>query len=160
MDSFLSRFRFILLDALVSALYIHNVLLNKRYIISILIVLFFSLFRWTYLLFQVFSHYLFTPSVPLYDQVKWTVILFQNAAVLEVVHAATGLVRANPVLTAFQVASRVIVVCGILMATEAPRHSIGLALALLAWSVTEIIRYSMYTLSLLGQAPYFLTWLR
>ncbi|CAH1102667.1 unnamed protein product [Psylliodes chrysocephalus] len=115
---------------------------------------------WTYLLFQVFSHYLFTPSVPLYDQVKWTVILFQNAAVLEVVHAATGLVRANPVLTAFQVASRVIVVCGILMATEAPRHSIGLALALLAWSVTEIIRYSMYTLSLLGQAPYFLTWLR
>ncbi|CAG9863277.1 unnamed protein product [Phyllotreta striolata] len=115
---------------------------------------------WSYLFFQLISHYLFTTSESLYEEVKWTVIVFQNAAVLEVIHAATRIVRSNPLLTAFQVASRVIVVCGILIATKSPRDSLGLPLALLAWSVTEIIRYSMYALSLLGQAPYFLTWLR
>lgn len=79
---------------------------------------------------------------------------------LEVIHAATGIVKSNPVVTAVQVASRVMVVCGILIATESPRESVGLSLALLAWSVTEVIRYSTYMLTLLESVPYFLKWLR
>lgn len=106
------------------------------------------------------SHYVLGNNKPLYDSVQWTVIIFQNAAVLEVIHAATGLVPSNPVITAFQVASRVMVVCGVFMVTEAFRDSIGLPLALLAWSVTEVIRYANYTLNLLNAVPYFLVWLR
>lgn len=99
-------------------------------------------------------------TIPLYETLKWTVIIFQNAALLEVVHAATGIVSSNPLLTALQVASRVGVVCLVLIPFQAPRDSLGLPLALLAWSITEIIRYSTYTLSLLGNVPYFLKFLR
>ncbi|XP_018571299.1 very-long-chain (3R)-3-hydroxyacyl-CoA dehydratase 2 [Anoplophora glabripennis] len=116
---------------------------------------------WSYLLYQLISFYLLSNTTKsLYNTVKCTVIIFQNAAVLEVVHAAMGMVKSNPVLTAFQVASRVIVVCGVLMATEAPRESIGLTCALTAWSITEIIRYATYTLNLLNIVPYVLKWLR
>ncbi|CAH1183756.1 unnamed protein product [Phaedon cochleariae] len=115
---------------------------------------------WSYLLYQLAGHYLTSSERSLYDTVKCTVAVFQNAAVLEVVHAATGLVRSDPIITAFQVASRVLVVCGVLMATASARESIGLSLALLAWCVTEIIRYSLYTLTIVGSVPHFLKYLR
>lgn len=79
---------------------------------------------------------------------------------LEIVHAATGMVASNPVLTTFQVFSRVMIVCGVLIATYAARESIGLVLCLVAWGITEIIRYSTYTLNILGGVPYFLKWMR
>ncbi|XP_074027035.1 3-hydroxyacyl-CoA dehydratase 1 isoform X2 [Leptinotarsa decemlineata] len=115
---------------------------------------------WTYLLYQVVTYYLTSPNKSLYETIKCTVHIFQNAAVLEVIHAITRLVRSDPIITTFQVASRVMVVCGVLMATSAARESMGLGLCLLAWSVTEIIRYSTYTLTLVGAVPYFLKWLR
>nr|CAH7741892.1 unnamed protein product [Callosobruchus chinensis] len=66
----------------------------------------------------------------------------------------------NPFITAAQIASRVVVVCGVLMVTQSARDTIGLPMALLAWSVTEIIRYSTYAFTLIGGVPYFLKWLR
>lgn len=121
------------------------------------------IFRWTYMLYQLISFYLSSHTFgdqTLYETLKWTVIIFQNAAVLEIIHAATGIVHSNPILTAFQVMSRVIIVCGVLIITYSSRESIGLTLCILAWSITEIIRYSMYTLSLLDVVPYFVKWLR
>ena len=38
--------------------------------------------------------------------------------------------------------------------------SLGFPLLLFAWTITEIIRYSMYTFNLLSSPPYLLTWLR
>lgn len=54
------------------------------------------------------------------------------------------------------------VVCGVLLATpvEYAAASSGLPLALLAWSVTEIIRYGYYFMNLMGAVPHFLVWLR
>lgn len=77
-------------------------------------------------------------------------------------HAATGLVKSNPVITTFQVLSRVVVVCLVIQATPAAyaAASFGLPLALLAWSVTEIIRYGYYFTSILGFVPHILVWLR
>ena len=40
------------------------------------------------------------------------------------------------------------------------RHSLGVPLLLLAWSITEVIRYSFYALSLFNSVPYFIIWLR
>ncbi|XP_066258551.1 very-long-chain (3R)-3-hydroxyacyl-CoA dehydratase hpo-8 [Euwallacea similis] len=115
---------------------------------------------WSAILFQ-FILYCVSPSnKSLYETVKCTLNVFQNAAVLEVLHAATGMVKSNPILTAFQVASRVIVVCAILLATYSARDSWGLPLALTAWSITEIIRYSNYTLNLINSVPYVLKYLR
>lgn len=126
---------------------------------TILLILIFS-YRWSYLLFQLINHYVSGSKTSLYDTVEWTVIIFQNAAVLEVVHAATRMVPSNPIITAFQVASRVFVVCGAFMPTIGARETSGLPLALLAWSVTEVIRYGNYTLSLLNSVPYFIVYLR
>lgn len=125
-----------------------------------LIILFFFFSRWSYLLYQLIEHYIQGNTSSLYEKVKWTVIIFQNAAVLEVVHAAVKIVPSNPVITAFQVASRVMLVCGVLIPTKASHETIGLPLALFAWSVTEVIRYGNYTLSLLNLVPYAVVFLR
>lgn len=54
------------------------------------------------------------------------------------------------------------VVCGVILATPAEyaASSPGLPLALIAWSITEIIRYLYYFLNLLGHVPYPVVWLR
>eukprot|EP00892_Ulva_mutabilis_P006874 jgi/Ulvmu1/4559/UM002_0287.1 len=110
----------------------------------------------------------------LYDDVMLAVKITQSLAVLEVVHAAVGLVRSPVFTTAQQVASRIFIVWGILAATpDAVKFgsialfrlggiSFGLDLfsLMLAWSVTEVIRYSFYALKEVGSAPAFLTWLR
>lgn len=106
------------------------------------------------------THYTNQQSSSLYESVKWTVIIFQNAAVLEIFHAATRLVPSNPVITTFQVFSRVMVVCGVLMPTVGGQESPGLPLALLAWTITEIIRYMYYALNIVGFVPHLIVWLR
>ncbi|XP_045470287.1 very-long-chain (3R)-3-hydroxyacyl-CoA dehydratase hpo-8 [Harmonia axyridis] len=116
---------------------------------------------WSFLLYQLITYYLASNNQKsLYETVKYTVIIFQNAAILEVVHAFLKLVSSNPIVTVQQISSRVIVVCGVLMITDSSRESLGLPLALFAWSVTEVIRYGNYTMNLLGHVPYIVKWLR
>ena len=55
---------------------------------------------------------------------------------------------------------RVYVVWAILYMCPTSQLSIGFPLLLFAWTITEIIRYSMYAVSLVGNPPFFLTWLR
>ncbi|XP_012272817.1 very-long-chain (3R)-3-hydroxyacyl-CoA dehydratase 2 [Orussus abietinus] len=107
-------------------------------------------------------HYDSATSLSLWETVKPYVIVFQNAAALEIIHSATGLVPSNPLITTFQVLSRVVVVCAVILATPSTyaAASPGLPLALTAWSITEIIRYMYYFLNLIGYVPYFVTWLR
>lgn len=100
--------------------------------------------------------------------------LTQTAALLEVLHSLLGVVRAPIMTTVMQVASRVWIVWGIMVAAPAQvasqgitilplgSHSIQLSLMslLLAWSITEIIRYSFFAFKELGMTPYPLLWLR
>jgi len=116
---------------------------------------------WSYLLYQLVTHYMSGRTTEsLWPEVKLTLLIFQNAAVLEIVNVAIGVVKSNLILTTFQVLSRVLVVCGILLATPTAPLSPGLPLALLAWSVTEIIRYLYYALNIVGLVPYALVWCR
>lgn len=116
---------------------------------------------WSYLLLQILGHYLsFNDTTPLWEKVKWTVIIFQNAALIEVVNVALGFVKSNLALTFFQVMSRVMVVCGVLIATPTGPVSPGLPLALFAWTITEIIRYLFYALNLMNAVPDLLIWCR
>ncbi|KAK9816955.1 hypothetical protein WJX72_007375 [[Myrmecia] bisecta] len=98
----------------------------------------------------------------------------QTAAVLEVFHSAFGLVRSPVMTTLMQITSRIWVVWGLLHPVPGPTTSGSIPLLklpnftlkldlfslLLAWSITEIIRYSFYALKEAGRAPYFLLWLR
>ncbi|GAB0092336.1 Very-long-chain (3R)-3-hydroxyacyl-CoA dehydratase [Sergentomyia squamirostris] len=117
---------------------------------------------WSYMLYQLVAYYTIDSGSgkSLWDYLYLTVIIFQNAAVLEIVHAAIGIVPSNVIITTFQVLSRVMVVCGVVMATPTAKVSPGLPLALLAWSVTEIIRYGYYALNLIKNVPSIVTWLR
>ncbi|KAL7748245.1 hypothetical protein RI367_006431 [Sorochytrium milnesiophthora] len=88
--------------------------------------------------------------------------LVQTLAVLEIVHAATGIVKSPVMVTGGQVASRLLLVWGILygFGSAKVQQNYALTTLTLAWSMTEIVRYAFYGLAQLNIRPYLLTWLR
>ncbi|KAF7862733.1 hypothetical protein EAF04_007606 [Stromatinia cepivora] len=88
--------------------------------------------------------------------VKWT----QTMALLEVVHAATGVVRAPVSTTGMQVASRLLLVWFIVNPFPWVAKSAGYSSMLIAWSVTEVIRYFYFVITLSGYKPAIVTWFR
>ncbi|KAK5725772.1 hypothetical protein LTR15_003962 [Elasticomyces elasticus] len=107
---------------------------------------------------------------------KWT----QTLAALEIVHAAigtlcrlrsvhgmntdmvAGLVRAPLMTTVMQVASRFLLVWGVVFFfPTTTSQSRAYTSMLLAWSVTEVVRYSYFAISLgYGKVPERLIWVR
>ncbi|XP_046392934.1 very-long-chain (3R)-3-hydroxyacyl-CoA dehydratase 2 [Ischnura elegans] len=116
---------------------------------------------WSYIFYLILEYY-FVPTSHenLWESVKFALIIFQNAAVLEIIHAALRFVPSNVMITTFQVLSRVMAVCGVLIPFEESQKSIGLLLLLFAWTITEIIRYSYYAVNIVGNVPYFIIWCR
>ncbi|KAJ2894666.1 PTPLA-domain-containing protein [Zalerion maritima] len=90
------------------------------------------------------------------DFTKWT----QTMAGMEVLHAAFGVVRAPLATTVIQVASRYLLVWGVVEQFPYLGGSPVYTSMLLAWSITEVIRYSYFALSLSNVQPKSLTWLR
>ncbi|KAI5209697.1 hypothetical protein AUEXF2481DRAFT_30461 [Aureobasidium subglaciale EXF-2481] len=89
---------------------------------------------------------------------KWT----QTLALLEVVHAAVGIVRAPLLTTLMQVASRILLIWGIVHPfPNTVAYSPIYSSMLVAWSVTEVIRYSYFAINLsTGSVPGIWLWLR
>ncbi|EGC35788.1 hypothetical protein DICPUDRAFT_151830 [Dictyostelium purpureum] len=115
---------------------------------------------WSYILFLLSVHLFETKSpIGVWEKVGDLVRIFQYAAVLEIVHSALGLVRTSAVTTFIQVFSRVACV---FLADNIPstQNHFFLSLMLMSWSITEVIRYSFYALSILKIDLYFLGWLR
>jgi len=88
----------------------------------------------------------------------------QSAAIMEIVHAAVGLVRSPVFVTALQVGSRI---AAIFCVTNSPnaQTQFGCGLMILSWSFIEVPRYAFYVSALItGDAakktPYVLFWLR
>jgi very-long-chain (3R)-3-hydroxyacyl-CoA dehydratase len=84
---------------------------------------------------------------------------FQTLAVLEIVNAATGIVRANVVTTTVQVLSRVQILLITLIIPDVNESS-GMIAMITAWGLVEVVRYLYLALNMFGIAPKFLTWLR
>ncbi|KAL8735979.1 MAG: hypothetical protein Q9166_000541 [cf. Caloplaca sp. 2 TL-2023] len=91
------------------------------------------------------------------DFTKWT----QTVAVLEILHSAFGLVRSPLPTTTLQVLSRLLLVWAIVdrFPTETSTSPFYSTM-LIAWSATEVVRYSYFVLNLRGSVPGFMTWLR
>ncbi|KAJ2677211.1 hypothetical protein IWW42_000016 [Coemansia sp. RSA 1085] len=87
----------------------------------------------------------------LFHRIGYPLIYIQTGAALEVVHSLLGLVRSGALTVLMQVYSRLLLVWGTLYAFDYPeiRASPALVLMIIAWSVTECVRYSHYALSLL-----------
>ena len=109
----------------------------------------------------------------LFPLLKWT----QTLALLEILHSIVGLVRANPLTTVMQVASRLLVVWGVVgmfpqivvykntfgrMTAGSVGAPIAFAGILVAWGVTECIRYGffVYKEGVSPRVTPWLTWLR
>ncbi|XP_064597266.1 very-long-chain (3R)-3-hydroxyacyl-CoA dehydratase 2-like [Liolophura sinensis] len=115
---------------------------------------------WSALMLSISSNLLTRGYQTLYEENEMLLKAFQTAAILEVVHCAIGIVRSNVLLTAVQVASRVFLVWGIVHTVPQTQTNFGVLMLLLAWTVTEIIRYSFYTFQLVGHVPYVIKWMR
>lgn len=88
------------------------------------------------------------------------VALVQSLAILEVVHAAIGWVRSPVATTAIQVASRLFMVWGVTERYSQAWSSPFYASMVLAWAITECIRYPFYANQLLGADGSGLLWAR
>ncbi|KAK8933034.1 hypothetical protein H634G_07275 [Metarhizium anisopliae BRIP 53293] len=87
---------------------------------------------------------------------KWT----QTVAIMEILHSLLGVVRAPVSTTVMQVFSRLLLVWPVVNTWPFLALSPFYTSMLVAWSVTEVVRYSYFALSLAGALPSFLTWLR
>ncbi|KAK1345583.1 hypothetical protein QTO34_008045 [Cnephaeus nilssonii] len=86
----------------------------------------------------------------LYKSIQKTLKFFQTFALLEIVHCLIGIVPTSVLVTGVQVSSRIFMI----------QNEESVVLFLVAWTVTEITRYSFYTFSLLNHLPYFIKWAR
>lgn len=94
----------------------------------------------------------------------------QSLAVLEIIHAAAGLVRASPVTTAIQVVGKNLVVWTVMAAfPEIVVGTDGRGAAgtwpfvgcVVFWGFAEVVRYGYFVVLLVaGEAPAWLKWLR
>ncbi|UJR14236.1 hypothetical protein I4U23_001226 [Adineta vaga] len=96
----------------------------------------------------------------LWNSIEIPLKICQTAAFLEVFHAMFGLVRSNPMIVLIQIISRVFLVWGVANYIPHAQHTVGILLAVTAWSITEIIRYGYYALNLFHISPQLLTWCR
>ncbi|KAF3902886.1 hypothetical protein AA313_de0208512 [Arthrobotrys entomopaga] len=91
------------------------------------------------------------------EYTKWT----QTLAAMEIVHALAGIVRTPLMTTVVQVSSRLNLVWPVLhLCPNSMRTSPVYTSMILAWAVTEVIRYSYYARNLQGEPPAWLTNLR
>ncbi|KAJ2785836.1 hypothetical protein GGI15_001783 [Coemansia interrupta] len=123
-----------------------------------------SFVGWTYILVQTVLYLLEngTDLSGLFSAIGFPLIYVQTGAALEVLHSLVGIVRSSPMTVLMQVYSRLLLVWGTLYVFDYPeiRASPALVLMVLAWSITECVRYSHYALSLMGIEVYALLYLR
>ncbi|CAH2304957.1 very-long-chain (3R)-3-hydroxyacyl- dehydratase 2 isoform X1 [Pelobates cultripes] len=96
----------------------------------------------------------------LYYSIERPLKFFQTGALLEIVHCAVGIVPSSVVLTAFQVMSRVFLTWAVTHSVREVQNEDSVLLFVVAWTITEIIRYLFYTFSLLNHLPYIIKWAR
>jgi len=99
-------------------------------------------------------------SASTYLRVGTQIAIVQTFAVLEVVHVLLAWVRSPLQTTVMQVSSRLFLVWGIVEQFPEVRSNPLYTSMILAWSITEVIRYSFYACSILGKNPYVLLYLR
>lgn len=121
----------------------------------------FQTLGWAAILAILIHHYIENENCAgLWIKEEYLVKVFQTLAVAEILHAIVRIVPSNPFLTFIQIFSRVFVVWGVIHSFARVHNSITLPILLMAWSVTEVVRYLYYAMHLLGYVPYALLWCR
>ncbi|KAJ8350698.1 hypothetical protein SKAU_G00258280 [Synaphobranchus kaupii] len=118
-------------------------------------------FRWLVIAVGLVRAYLAKGSFHgLYYSIEKPLKFFQTGAVLEILHCAIGIVPSTVVLTGFQVMSRVFLTWAVAHSVREIQNEDSVLLFVVAWTMTEIVRYSFYTFTLLNHLPYLIKWAR
>lgn len=111
---------------------------------------------WAGILAQIALHYINGGNVKtVYPVIRPLLVVCQTAAIMEIFHAVTGLVRSPVFTTVAQVYSRLFVLWGGLeLGSKDVTESYFVTQMVIAWACSEIIRYSFYAFNLLGSVPF------
>ncbi|XP_064097282.1 very-long-chain (3R)-3-hydroxyacyl-CoA dehydratase hpo-8-like [Macrobrachium nipponense] len=115
---------------------------------------------WLIVLVQTVHHLFHEGRTGLWGSTHEVLKIFQTLAILEVVHSAVGLVPSRVGVVFPQVLSRLVALWPILHTFRESQTSFGYPLLLIAWSVTEVVRYAFYFLNILDRVPHIITFLR
>ncbi|KAL6613363.1 Ptplb-like protein [Neocallimastix californiae] len=119
---------------------------------------------WGYVLFLVVKTLIDTNGdyTKIYDNIRNELTIVQSCATLEILHSIIRFVPSPVFTTTCQVFSRLFVSCFILYYTNDPKtyQSPFLTSMVIAWSVTEVIRYLYYALNIFKIQIKLLTWIR
>mmetsp|Transcript_33907 Transcript_33907/g.83127 ORF Transcript_33907/g.83127 Transcript_33907/m.83127 type:complete len:239 (+) Transcript_33907:67-783(+) len=100
------------------------------------------------------------PAAEMWRRVAPVLVPVQTAMLLEVVHAALGVVRSPVFVVLLQVGSRIMIVWGHTQWSAAAQAHWSAYLLVLSWAAVELIRYPFYACALVGGVPYALKWAR
>lgn len=119
---------------------------------------------WSIVLFNTVFLGLTVGQPYLFIKTNMITTIIQSLAVVEIYNSAMGYVKSPLATTVMQIASRLLLVWGIMQALpESPANYSWVYITLcLSWSITEIIRYSYYAANLAdpNNIPSWLVWLR
>lgn len=106
----------------------------------------------------------------LYGSLLPSLAVIQTLAILEIIHATFGLVRASPLATALQIGGKNLVVWTVMIrfpeifVGDDGQGAVGIwgfLGCILPWGISEIIRYGFFVVQLTsGDTPNWLKWLR
>eukprot|EP00761_Pharyngomonas_kirbyi_P012398 gb/GECH01012425.1/.p1 GENE.gb/GECH01012425.1/~~gb/GECH01012425.1/.p1 ORF type:complete len:227 (+),score=35.43 gb/GECH01012425.1/:1-681(+) len=120
-----------------------------------------SAIGWIVVLVLAIQAYLDEGASGVWPAVRTPLLIVQTAAIMEMVHTLSGIVRSPFFSTAMQVSSRLIVVWAVLFfEASAAVESTAVFTLMLAWGITEAVRYPFYALKQINAVPYFLLYLR
>ncbi|TFK22594.1 PTPLA-domain-containing protein [Coprinopsis marcescibilis] len=103
---------------------------------------------------------IYSRAATAYSRIGPQTTIIQSFAILEVLHVLLGWVRSPIATTTMQVSSRLFLVWGITQMFPQTHSNPIFTSMVLAWSITEVIRYAFYAYNLLGYTPSVLLWLR
>ncbi|KAI9081857.1 hypothetical protein K1719_036119 [Acacia pycnantha] len=116
---------------------------------------------WTFSLLVILTNLLSTRSIAgTYASSGKLISLLQCSAFLEVIHGAIGIVPSGVLLTLMQWGGRVHFLLAVVDKVDEVQESLSVFITFLAWSISEVIRYSHYAFNCIGSCPSWITYLR
>ncbi|GMY10775.1 very-long-chain (3R)-3-hydroxyacyl-CoA dehydratase 2 [Fagus crenata] len=116
---------------------------------------------WAFALSRILSSFVITKSVNgAYASAGELICLLQTVSFLEVVHGAVGLVPSGVVNPLLQWGGRTHFLLAVVRQIDEVQELSSVFITFVAWSSSEVIRYSHYALNCMGSCPYWINYLR
>ncbi|GAV57879.1 PTPLA domain-containing protein [Cephalotus follicularis] len=118
-------------------------------------------FGWTISLFKILVSLVSTRSSNgIYDSAGDLICILQLAAFLEVIHGAIGIVPSGVLFPMMQWGGRTHFLLAVVRQIDEVQELPAVFMTFLAWSLSEVIRYTHYALNCIGTCPSWITYLR